>query len=83
MINSMILDKKDEFYLKEALLVVDEFLQYRGEVKRTGKIHQKDLFQMEQLGKKYMKFMENVRVAEHFDNSFIYKYISEVHENLQ
>ena len=83
MINSMILDKKDEFYLKEALLVVDEFLQYRGEVKRTGKIHQKDLFQMEQLGKKYMKFMENVRVVEHFDNSFIYKYISEVHENLQ
>ena len=38
---------------------------------------------MEQLGKKYMKFMENVRVVEHFDNSFIYKYISEVHENLQ
>ena len=83
MINSMILDKKDEFYLKESLTELDKFLEYRKESQRTGKINQQDYFQMEQAGKKYMKFMENVRVSEHFDNSFIYKYISEVYETLQ
>ena len=83
MINSMVLDKKDEFYLKESLTELDKFLEYRKESQRTGKINQQDYFQMEQAGKKYMKFMENVRVSEHFDNSFIYKYISEVYETLQ
>ena len=83
MINSMILDKKDEFYLKESLTELDKLLEYRKESQRTGKINQQDYFQMEQAGKKYMKFMENVRVSEHFDNSFIYKYISEVYETLQ
>tara|TARA_Y100000356_G_scaffold54171_1_gene43659 strand:- start:104 stop:1318 length:1215 start_codon:yes stop_codon:yes gene_type:complete len=83
MINSMILDKKDEFYLKESLMELDKLLEYRKESQRTGKINQQDYFQMEQAGKKYMKFMENVRVSEHFDNSFIYKYISEVYETLQ
>ena len=83
MINSMILDKKDEFYLKESLIELDKLLEYRKESQRTGKINQQDYFQMEQAGKKYMKFMENVRVSEHFDNSFIYKYISEVYETLQ
>ena len=83
MINSMILDKKDEFYLKESLAELDKLLEYRKESQRTGKINQQDYFQMEQAGKKYMKFMENVRVSEHFDNSFIYKYISEVYETLQ
>ena len=83
MFNSMILDKKDEFYLKESLTELDKFLEYRKESQRTGKINQQDYFQMEQAGKKYMKFMENVRVSEHFDNSFIYKYISEVYETLQ
>ena len=83
MINSMILDKKDEFYLKESLMELDKLLEYRKESQRTGKINQQDYFQMEQAGKRYMKFMENVRVSEHFDNSFIYKYISEVYETLQ
>ena len=83
MINSMVLDKKDEFYLKESLTELDKFLEYRKESQRTGKINQQDYFQMEQAGKRYMKFMENVRVSEHFDNSFIYKYISEVYETLQ
>ena len=83
MINSMILDKKDNFYLKECLMELDKFLEYRKESQRTGKINQQDYFQLEQAGKKYMKFMENVRVSEHFDNSFIYKYISEVYETLQ
>ena len=82
-INSTVLDKKDEFYLKESLTELDKLLEYRKESQRTGKINQQDYFQMEQAGKKYMKFMENVRVSEHFDNSFIYKYISEVHESLQ
>ena len=83
MINSMVLDKKDEFYLKESLMELDKLLEYRKESQRTGKINQQDYFQMEQAGKRYMKFMENVRVSEHFDNSFIYKYISEVYETLQ
>ena len=83
MINSMVLDKKDDFYLKECLMELDKFLEYRKESQRTGKINQQDYFQMEQAGKRYMKFMENVRVSEHFDNSFIYKYISEVYETLQ
>ena len=83
MINSMLLDKKDEFYLKESLTELDKFLEYRKESQRTDKINQQDYFQMEQAGKRYMKFMENVRVSEHFDNSFIYKYISEVYETLQ
>ena len=83
MINSMVLDKKDDFYLKECLMELDKLLEYRKESQRTGKINQQDFFQMEQAGKKYMKFMENVRVSEHFDNSFIYKYISEVYETLQ
>ena len=82
-INSTVLDKKDEFYLKESLMELDKLLEYRKESQRTGKINQQDYFQMEQAGKKYMKFMENVRVSEHFDNSFIYKYISEVYETLQ
>jgi hypothetical protein len=75
--------KKDEFYLKEALIVIDEFLQYRNESERTGKINQQDFFRVEQLGKKYLRFMENISISEHFDNSFIYKYISEVYENVQ
>ena len=83
MINSMVLDKKDDFYLKECLMELDKLLEYRKESQRTGKINQQDYFQMEQAGKRYMKFMENVRVSEHFDNSFIYKYISEVYETLQ
>jgi len=82
-INSTVLDKKDEFYLKESLTELDKLLEYRKESQRTGKINQQDYFQIEQAGKKYMKFMENVRVSEHFDNSFIYKYISEVYETLQ
>ena len=77
MINSLSgLEDKDMFYVKESLVVLDEFLYYRDKWSETGKINQKDFFEMEQLSKKYIRFMSNVRVSEHFDNSFIYKYIS-------
>ena len=84
MINSLSgLEDKDMFYVKESLVVLDEFLYYRDKWSETGKINQKDFFEMEQLSKKYIRFMSNVRVSEHFDNSFIYKYISEVSESVQ
>ncbi len=84
MINSLSgLDDRDMFYVKESLVALDEFLYYRDKWSDTGKINQKDFFEMEQLSKKYIRFMSNVRVSEHFDNSFIYKYISEVSESVQ
>ena len=84
MINSLSgLEDKDMFYVKESLVVLDEFLYYRDKWSETGKINQKDFFEMEQLSKKYIRFMSNIRVSEHFDNSFIYKYISEVSESVQ
>lgn len=84
MVNSLSgLDKKDEFYLKEAVTVLDEFLDIRNQWQKDKKINKKDLFFMEQLVKKYTRFMTNVKNSEVFDNSFIYKYISEVYETLQ
>ncbi len=84
MINSLSgLEEKDMFYVKESLVALDEFLHYRNKWSETGRINQKDFFEMEQLSKKYIRFMSNIRVSEHFDNSFIYKYISEVSESVQ
>ena len=84
MVNSMGgLSKKDEYYLKEAIEVLDQFLKVRSEWKRTEKINQIDLFMMEQLSKKYARFMDNIAFSEYFDNSFIYKYISEISETLE
>ena len=50
---------------------------------KQQKINQKDMFQLESLGKKYLKFMSNIELSEHFDNSFIYKYISEISETVE
>ena len=84
MVNSMGgLSKKDEYYLKEAIKVLDQFLKVRSEWKRTEKINQIDLFMMEQLSKKYARFMDNIALSEYFDNSFIYKYISKISETLE
>ena len=84
MVNAMSgLSKKDEFYLKEAIEVLDQFLEIRSAWKKTEKINQADLFIMEQLSKKYARFMDNITVSEHFDNSFIYKYISKISETLE
>jgi len=84
MLNSLSgLDKKDEFYLKEAVTVLDEFLDIRNQWQKDKKINKKDLFFMEQLVKKYTRFMTNVKNSEVFDNSFIYKYISEIQETLE
>jgi uncharacterized protein (UPF0305 family) len=84
MVNSMGgLSKKDEYYLKEAIEVLDQFLKVRSEWKRTEKINQIDLFMMEQLSRKYARFMDNIVFSEYFDNSFIYKYISEISETLE
>ena len=41
------------------------------------------MFQLENLGKEYLKFMSNISLSEHFDNSFIYKYISEISETVE
>ena len=75
--------KKEYFYIKESLKVLDEFLDIRYNWKKVGKINQKDLFYMEQLANTYSKFMSNLEVIDHLDNSFIYKYISEVRETLE
>ncbi len=84
MVNAMGgLSKKDEYYLKEAIEVLDQFLEIRSEWKKAEKINQADLFIMEQLSKKYARFMDNITVSEHFDNSFIYKYISKISETLE
>ena len=84
MVNSMGgLSKKDELYLKEAIEVLDQFLELRTEWQRTEKVNQIDLFMMEQLSKKYARFMDNIALSEYFDNSFIYKYISEISETLE
>ena len=79
---SMSHDKKEAFYLKETLKITDRFLELRAEALRTEKIDQIDLFEMENLAKKQTKFMQNIN-ADHLDNSFIYKYISEIGEVLE
>ena len=83
MVNSVSgLSSKDEFYLRESILVLDKFLQIREEWKRSNKINQTDFFHAEQLAKKYLRFMEQVQNIDVFDNSFIYKYISEINQNV-
>ena len=77
------LPKKKEFYLKSSIIALDEFLKYRNEWQVKEKINKKDLFHMEQLSKKYSKFMDNLDHIEHIDNSFIYKYISRISETLE
>ena len=77
------LPKKQEFYLKSSIVALDEFLEYRNEWLVEEKINKKDLFHMEQLSKKYSKFMDNLDNIEHIDNSFIYKYISRISETLE
>ena len=84
MVNSLSgLSKKDSFYLKEAIITLDDFLMNRQGWLKQQKINQKDMFQLENLGKKYLKFMSNIELSEHFDNSFIYKYISEISETVE
>ena len=82
-INSMSgFSKKEHFYIKESLKVLDEYLHIRQNWEEVGKINQKDLFHMEQLALTYNKFMSNLDI-DHLDNSFIYKYISKVRETLE
>ena len=84
MVNSLSgLDKKDEFYLKEAIIILDEFLLCRSGWLKEEKINQKDMFLLETLGKKYLKFMGMIDLSEYFDNSFIYKYISRISETVE
>ena len=84
MVNSLSgLNRKDEFYLKEAISTLDDFLLCRQGWLKEKKINQKDMFQLENLGKRYIKFMDNIKLSEHFDNSFIYKYISEASETVE
>ena len=68
--------------MKEAITTLDEFLEIRESWKREKKINRSDMFHVEQLSKKYLRFMNNIDVTEHFDNSFIYKYNSEINETL-
>ena len=61
MVNSLSgLSKKDEFYLKEAVIVLDEFLDIRNKLQKVKKINEKDLFFMEQLVNKYTRFMKSI-----------------------
>ena len=84
MVNSLSgLTKKDSFYLKEAVTTLDDFLMCRQGWLKQKKINQSDMFQLEHLGKKYLKFMGNITLSEYFDNSFIYKYISEISETVE
>ena len=69
------LDSKDKFYLKESLIITDRFLEIREKALQEQKINQYDFHELENLGKKHFKFMENLDI-DHLDNSFIYKYIS-------
>ena len=84
MVNSLSgLSKIDSFYLKESITTLDDFLMCRQGWLKQQRINQKDMFQLENLGKKYLKFMSNISLSEHFDNSFIYKYISEISETVE
>jgi len=82
-INSMgSLSKRGEFYLKECLQTMNEFLELRNEWSKQKSINENDLYHMEGLAKKYVKFTENLN-ASHLDSSFIYKYLSEIRESLE
>ena len=75
-------NKKHRFYIKESLIITDRFLEIRKKVLQEQKINQYDFHELEDLGKKHFKFMESLDI-DHLDNSFIYKYISEVKEYLE
>mgnify|MGYP001170728811 FL=1 len=74
-------NKKHRFYIKESLIITDRFLEIRKEALQEQKINQYDFHELEFLGKKHFKLTENLDI-DHLDNSFIYKYISEVKEYL-
>jgi len=75
-------NKKHRFYIKESLIITDRFLEIRKKVLQEQKINQYDFHELELLGKKHFKLAENLDI-DHLDNSFIYKYISEVKEYLE
>ena len=76
-----ITNKKHRFYIKESLIITDRFLDIRKKALQEKKINQYDFHELEFLGKKHFKLVENLDI-DHLDNSFIYKYISEVKEYL-
>ena len=83
LINSMIhSESKDKFYIKEALIATDKFLDIRQTALFEEKIDQYNFYELEILGKKHLKLMKNLNI-DHLDNSFIYKYISEIRETLE
>ena len=73
---------KHKYYIKETLIVTDKFLGIRQKALQEQKINQYDFHELELLGKKHFKLLENLEI-DHLDNSFIYKYISEVKEYLE
>ena len=75
-------NKKHRFYIKESLIITDRFLEIRKKALQEQKINQYDFHELESLGKKHFKFAESLDI-DHIDNSFIYKYISEVKEYLE
>ena len=75
-------NKKHRFYIKESLIITDRFLEIRKKVLQEQKINQYDFHELEFLGKKHFKLTESLDI-DHLDNSFIYKYISEVKEYLE
>jgi len=75
-------NKKHRFYIKESLIITDRFLEIRKKALQEQKINQYDFHELEFLGKKHFKLSENLDI-DHLDNSFIYKYISEVKEYLE
>ena len=75
-------NKKHRFYIKESLIITDRFLEIRKKALQEQKINQYDFHELEFLGKKHFKLTENLDI-DHIDNSFIYKYISEVKEYLE
>ena len=77
-----ITDKKHRYYIKESLMITDKFLKIKEKALKEQKINQYDFHELETLGKKHFKMTENLEI-DHLDNSFIYKYISEVKEYLE
>ena len=81
--NAMVTTNKNHrFYIKESLMITDRFLEIRKKALQEQKINQYDFHELEFLGKKHFKLTENLDI-DHLDNSFIYKYISEVKEYLE
>lgn len=76
------LNKKQEFYLKESIMVMDEFLEIREEWMDKKKINKEDLYYIENLCKKFTKFSESLNV-DYIQSSCIYKYVSEMRETLE